>query len=278
MNVVPAGYRPWMRLSTRAAVAGMVVVAAAVAVGLFLGGGPAESASAQQQPTPPQSGQQIWSQDCAICHGVDAKGSFQGPPIDDQGTAAVDFMVRTGRMPAPFRPDSSMFASPPDPDRSRHDPQYSDAEIADLVRFTAGFISGPAAPPPPDVSDADVSAGGELYRLNCAACHQMAGSGGVLSSGVASPPLGQAEPLDVLEAMRTGPGDMPVFDRATISDSDATEIAAYVEYLRDPRDRGGLSLWHLGPVPEGLVAWVVGISAILLLCRWLGTRQKLSTD
>jgi ubiquinol-cytochrome c reductase cytochrome c subunit len=270
-----------MRSSSRSAVAGLLAIVASVVVAvLATTRGPAPVAAAQDAPSTPRSGAEIWSQDCAICHGTRGEGSFQGPPIDQAGTASVDFMVRTGRMPAPSpgRPPRELFSSSPPVDRSRQEPAYDEQEIRALVQYTAGFVEGPAAPGPPDLSQADVATGGELYRLNCSACHQMAGSGGALAYGTIGPSLGASDGLDVVEAMRTGPGNMPVFDRTVLDDEQARDIAAYVQYLHDPQDRGGSPLWHLGPVPEGLVAWVVGVGGLLLLCRWLGERERVGTE
>ena len=221
-------------------------------------------------------GAAIWSRDCSFCHGVRGGGSNQGPSITSSGTALVDFVVRTGRMPLPFQDgaDQSLFASAPPMARGRRPSAYTPEEIDALVAYTSSFVTGPVAVPPPDTEGADVGRGGEIFRLQCAACHQMAGAGGALAYGDVGPPLDHATPQDVVEAMRTGPGNMPVFDASTISDREATDVASYVAYLQDPDDRGGFSLWHLGPVPEGLVAWAVGIVATVLLCRWLGDRER----
>jgi ubiquinol-cytochrome c reductase cytochrome c subunit len=242
----------------------------------------AEPAAAQPPPGrtgSPRTGQAIWKQDCAICHGTDGSGSFQGPDIRDSGTAAVDFMVRTGRMPAPFRRPqiSELLSGPAAGDTPRRPPQYSDAEIRRLVAYAGTLVSGPEVPPAPDLAAADLARGGDLYRTNCSACHQMVGSGGALAYGTNGPPLVRSTPVQVIEAMRTGPGSMPVFSPSSVSDRDARDIARYVAYLRKPEDRGGANLWHLGPVPEGLVAWVFGIGGVILLCRWLGERDRLRT-
>ena len=54
---------------------------------------------------------------------------------------------------------------------------------------------------------------------------------------------------------------MPVFGAQTLSDQQVSDVAAYVQYLHHPDDRGGLGLGHLGPIPEGFVGWVVGMGA-----------------
>ena len=65
---------------------------------------------------------------------------------------------------------------------------------------------------------------------------------------------------------------MPAFGPDAVADSEATAIARYVQTLRSPEDRGGSGLGHLGPIPEGLVAWLVGLLAILVVVRWIGER------
>lgn len=218
-------------------------------------------------------------QDCAVCHAVDGSGSFQGPDIRHSGTAAVDFMVRTGRMPAPLHTATAgrLLPSPTGATAARGPVRYSDTEIRQLVGHTATFVTGPEVPTSP-TGPVDIAAGGELYRSNCASCHQMAGSGGALAYGTSAPPLDRATPAEVVEAMRVGPGSMPVFSPADIDDRGAADIAAYVQQLRRPDDRGGAGLGHLGPVPEGFVAWSLGIGAIVLFVRWLGKRSRIRTE
>ena len=223
------------------------------------------SAAATPSSGAARTGQQIWQQDCAVCHAPDGAGSYRAPPINQSGTASVDFMVRTGRMPIANPNDST----------NRRPPKYTSAEIDALVAYAGTFITGPTVPTV-DIARGDLAAGGAAYRLNCASCHQAAGAGGALAYGVTAPPLTSATPTEVVEAMRTGPGRMPVFGPSQLDDQDATSVARYVDYLRHPDDRGGASLGHLGPVPEGLVAWLLGFGALLVVVRWLGTRDPLS--
>jgi ubiquinol-cytochrome c reductase cytochrome c subunit len=65
---------------------------------------------------------------------------------------------------------------------------------------------------------------------------------------------------------------MPVFGPETLSPGQASDIAAYVQYLRRPKNRGGLGLGHIGPIAEGFVGWVVGMGLLLLATRLIGTR------
>lgn len=226
------------------------------------------------EPAGPQLlGRRIFQADCAVCHGTEGAGTFRGPPIDESGTAAVDFMVRTGRMPPPpGQFDEHRWWSPAST-MKRGEPAYTPLEIDALVAYTEGFVEGPEVPTEVDTDGADLSAGAELYRLNCAACHQMAGQGGALAYGVTVPGLHRATPTEVVEAVRTGPGSMPAFAPGVLSEDQVVEVTAYVEHLDEPDDPGGLALWHLGPVPEGMVAWFVGAGMLLVLARWLGQRS-----
>ncbi len=167
-------------------------------------------------------------------------------------------MLRTGRMPlanptgqAPIKPVA-----------------YTDDEIEALVAYVGGLGDGP---PIPDVDPArgDQALGGELFRANCAACHNSAGTGGVLSNGDYAPSLLEVAPTQVAEAMRIGPGQMPVFDEDTFDQEDLDAIVAYVEYLQHPDSPGGLRIGGVGPVAEGFVAVLFGLGLLALLCVWV---------
>ena len=66
---------------------------------------------------------------------------------------------------------------------------------------------------------------------------------------------------------------MPSFGPETLDDEQVASVVRYVEYLRHPDDRGGLGLGHLGAIPEGFVAWVVGLGVMLMAVRWIGTKD-----
>jgi ubiquinol-cytochrome c reductase cytochrome c subunit len=229
-----------------------VVVGAAIAVG-----GLWHPVSAAP---PAQTGRHLWLGNCAFCHGARGAGTDDGPDITQSGTASVDFMVRTGRMPLD-EPHDTM---------RRSTPRFDDAEIRALVAYTATFVHGPEAGTP-SARGTSLQRGATLYTANCAACHQAVGAGGALAYGDVAPPLYQATPREIGEAVRTGPGNMPAFG-GVLDDRDLADVTAYVRHLREPGDRGGFDLGHLGPVPEGLVAIAGGLLALVVVIRWLGTR------
>lgn len=195
---------------------------------------------------------------CATCHGQNGEGTSQGPDLRGVGAASADFQLSTGRMPN-TAPDRQAV-----PKRS----PYTRSEIDDLVAFVASLGPGP---PIPDVHDppGDLQEGNQLYLENCAACHSAAGNGGALSVGRDAPTLHGATPVEVGEAIRTGPGNMPVFGPGTFTPQQVNSIVRYVEYLKKPRDPGGLSLGLVGPITEGLVAILVGLGALMLISRWI---------
>jgi ubiquinol-cytochrome c reductase cytochrome c subunit len=151
----------------------------------------------------------------------------------------------------------------------RNAPAFPPDQISDLVAYVASLGNGP---PIPTVLPGNVSDGNQMYSLNCAQCHNVAGAGGALGYGDIVPSLRHASPLDVVEAARTGPRPMPVFGPQTLSDQQVSDIASYVQYLHHPDDRGGLGLGHVGPIPEGFVGWLIGMGALLLVARLIGTR------
>jgi ubiquinol-cytochrome c reductase cytochrome c subunit len=178
------------------------------------------------------------------------------------GAASADFYLSTGRMPLD-RPRAQA---------ERKKAAYTPAQIRQLVAFVASLGPGPAIPRiGPGLGD--LAEGNHLYANNCAPCHSSAAAGGALGHAVYAPPLNRATPLQVAEAVRIGPGAMPVFGADTLDDEQLLSVVRYVDYLRHPDDRGGLGLGHLGPIPEGFVAWVFGLGAMLVAVRWIGTKD-----
>jgi ubiquinol-cytochrome c reductase cytochrome c subunit len=161
------------------------------------------------------------------------------------------------------------LANPHDqPRRSRV--LFSIGELAALVAYVASLGPGPPVPAP-QPERGSLSEGLRSFTEHCAGCHQVAAEGGYVTGAVA-PRLADATPVQIAEAVRIGPYLMPRFSERQISDADLNSIVRYVVYARHPDDRGGWSLGHLGPVPEGLVTWFVGIAAIVATCTAIGRR------
>ena len=259
---------------------GIVLVLAAFA----LGAGLLRPGAVRAQPVVPPSGlaQLIFLRDCATCHGADVRGTSRGPSLEGLGRAAVDYWVSTGRMPlVPIGRDSKSpyNTTPPgqtlgDPNLQpqRHRPAYPPEVIAALDDYVAALAGGSGDMPTVDLTHANLAVGGELFRLQCAACHAWAGDGGALY-GREAPSLHHATPTQIAEAVRIGPGQMPAFGASAVPDQQLSDLVAYVRYLDDPNDRGGNPLWHLGPVAEGGVALVIGMGLLLIASRWIGERS-----
>ena len=221
----------------------------------------------------PSTGSEWFQRDCAFCHGNQGQGTARGPDIanHDMAQALTDFMLRTGRMP---------IADPRDVVR-RGTPVYPPDVIAKIVAYVGTFNAIAPGLPVPDVAAGDLAHGQELFQANCAACHSATGIGGTLAEGRAVsasenrtgfqiPGLLQSTPLEIAEAMRAGPGTMPVFPRQTFTDNDVNSIARYILYMRTQNRGGATSLGRVGPVAEGAVGWIVGLGLLMLFARWIG--------
>jgi ubiquinol-cytochrome c reductase cytochrome c subunit len=171
-------------------------------------------------------------------------------------------MLTTGRMPLD------------DPQRQpvRKPPAFNEEEIEQLTEYVATLGPGPEIPQV-DLRSGDLAEGQELYSENCAACHSSAGAGGAVGAGLEAPTLSEATPTELVEAVRIGPGAMPVFDESTLSEEEANSIARYLVYLRESADPGGLGLNRIGPIAEGFVAWMVGVSLLLGVAKWIGEKE-----
>ena len=163
----------------------------------------------------------LYEAQCAACHATDGTGvEDRGPALTNEGAAAADFVLRTGRMPLPH----------PHMEAERGPTRYTEDEIVALVEHVASF--GGDGPPIPDVDPArgDLASGVRLYQLNCAACHVASGAGAAIGGGRNAPDLMESTPTEIGEAVRVGPGAMPVF--ATLSDQDVDDLAAYILELQ----------------------------------------------
>ncbi len=242
---------------------------AALMAGLVLTGalystlGPrAQAADEGSESSAEAAGRELYERSCISCHGENLEGvPNRGPSLIGVGEAAVYFQVHTGRMPL-VRQEAQA------PDKPAI---FSDEEIDQLMAYVQANGGGPRLPSG-DLRDGDVAEGGELFRLNCASCHNFVGEGGALSSGKYAPSLEDANDLEIYSAMLTGPENMPVFGDNQLTPEEKRAIINYVQTITDMPDPGGAGIGRIGPVGEGLVIWVVGVAALLFGIFWMGSK------
>jgi ubiquinol-cytochrome c reductase cytochrome c subunit len=230
--------------------------------------------SAATTPTTSQAqinkGREIFQLTCATCHGLEAQGTAVAPSLIGVGSAAVDFQVSTGRMPA-----KSIGA-----EQEQRPAQLNPTETRDVAEYIASLAGGPAIPTPAEVSTSGANAGlgQELFIADCAQCHNFDGAGGALTDGKYAPALNQATPTQIYEAMLTGPEAMPVFNNTTITPDQKRDIIAYVTDTRTTPNPGGFSLGRIGPVTEGLVAFLGLLFFMVLAAMWITAKHRKTAD
>jgi ubiquinol-cytochrome c reductase cytochrome c subunit len=248
-------------------------------LGLLLTGGlyaAFSPASAQTDNSSAQidSGRKLFLVGCAFCHGQSGQGvktldgNQIGPSLVGVGAAAVDFQVGTGRMPV----------AQPGAQVPQKEVVYTPQEIADLAAFVASLGPGPAIP---NAQDYDINGmtteqrqeaivqGGLIFRTNCTACHNFEGAGGAMPRGGYAPKILGVEPKYIYEAMLTGPQAMDNFSNGNLSPAEKKDIIAYLQSLKDSPEYGGFGLGGVGPVSEGLFAWLFGIGALVGVATWI---------
>ena len=211
------------------------------------------------------AGKKLFLANCATCHGANAQGGAAGPSLAGVGAASVDFQVGTGRMPLANPGVQAMRKTEQvqrRADRSSSPPtsrRWPRARPSRTRQSTSG-------------QGGDIAKGGELFRVNCAMCHNFAGSGGALTRGKYAPNLRNVTGAHIYEAMATGPQSMPVFNDANITPENKRDIIAYLHDVDKNDNPGGLNLGNLGPVSEGLFAWTFGIGILIACAVWLGKK------
>jgi quinol---cytochrome-c reductase cytochrome c subunit len=244
-----------------------VLVALALALPGAAGADPSQPGIVHA-PRPKGASLRLWGADlyagnCLKCHGPNGEGRPRtGPKLTGVGALAADFYLRTGYMP---------LASPHD-QPMRSTVLFSSGEIAALVAYVASLGKGPAIPTPRP-GRGSVSEGQQLFTSHCAGCHQIVGEGGYVK-GALVPELGNATARQIAEAVRIGPYLMPRFSPQAIPNRQLASIVAYVEYAKHPDDAGGWALGHVGPVPEGLVTWLIAGVVLVALCVVIGERLR----
>ncbi len=211
-----------------------------------------------------ENGEKLFAANCATCHGMNLQGTTQAPSLIGVGAASVDFQVGTGRMPL----------AATGPQAEEKPVQFTAEQVSALAAYVASKGPGPAIPTEEQLVGTNTAEGAELFRINCAMCHNVAGAGGALTEGKYAPPLGGVSAQHIYEAMLTGPQNMPVFNDSNISPEDKANIISYLKYLDETPSVGGYGLGDLGPVSEGLFIWIFGLGAIVGITVWLTARSN----
>jgi ubiquinol-cytochrome c reductase cytochrome c subunit len=224
---------------------------------------PAQAAgSSNTESSAEAAGRALYEKTCISCHGANLDGvPNRGPSLIGVGEASVYFQVHTGRMPLARQ----------EAEAQRKPPVFNDTQIDQLMAYVQAHGGGPTLPSG-DLRDGDLAEGGELFRLNCASCHNFVGEGGALSSGKYAPNLKDATDLDIYTAMLTGPENMPVFGDNQLTPDQKRAVINYVQTIKAQADPGGAGIGRIGPVSEGLVIWVVGIGVMLFGIFWMGSK------
>jgi quinol---cytochrome-c reductase cytochrome c subunit len=244
---------------------GLVIVGVAYAALTSRG---SASAATPEAPAPQTiaQGHALFQESCATCHGMNAEGTSAAPSLVGVGAAAVDFQVSTGRMPA-----KDLGAEQP-----RKPVEFTPQQISALAAYIQSLGGGPTVPSAAQVSTqgANMALGQHLFTSTCSQCHNFAGAGGALTYGKFAPPLTKATPRQIYEAMLTGPEAMPVFSDTTLTPDQKRDIIAYVTTIRSEPNPGGFSLGRMGPVTEGLVAFLGGIGALVFAALFITIKRR----
>ena len=210
-------------------------------------------------------GQALFAANCSSCHGAQANGKIGvAPNLQGLGAGTVDFWVSSGRMPLANNSAQAI----------RKPPRFNRNQTLEIAAFVQSLTPGVGTQIPiVKTSGADLENGNTLFTLNCAACHTISGAGDALAEGAYAPSLHLATSTQVVEAIRSGPGNMPHFGPGNITNSEARDIAAYVTgVLQHPNNAGGAGLGGIGPVGEGFVGLLIGVGILMLVCFWIGDR------
>lgn len=262
---------------------------ALIAVSLFITGGAYSAANAGvayassskiSQAALIEDGEKLFLANCASCHGLNGEGTMAyrsgtlskdayqlqiGPSLIGVGALSVDFQVGTGRMPG----------AASGPQMEVKPVQFTQEQIDAMGAWVASLAPGPAMPDPRYYNgDGDTSNGAELFRINCAMCHNVAGAGGALTEGKYAPSLNNIKPVHVYGAMVTGPQNMPVFSDMNLTPEQKNDIITYLKYIDENPSPGGFELGSIGPVAEGLFIWLIGLGGLIAIAIWLTARSN----
>ena len=261
----------------------MVLVLGLLLTGSFYAAfAPAQAEQGETDLEQIEAGRQLFLVGCSFCHGSNGEGvvtksgdTQYGPSLVGVGAASVDFQVGTGRMPL----------AQPGAQAPRKDEVYTEEEVAQLAAYVASLGPGPAIPEESDyslegMSEQDrenaVARGGNIFLTNCTACHNFEGSGGAMPRGGYAPKIRGVEPKYVYQAMLTGPQSMPTFSNDNLPPDAKRDVIAYLQALEEQPGYGGFGMGGLGPVSDGLFAWVLGIGGLVGFTVWIAAHTTRS--
>ena len=227
-----------------------------------------------------QEGKDLYDFACITCHGANLQGvKDRGPSLIGTGEGAVYFQVNSGRMPMKSN----------DAQAERKKPRYTEAQTLAIAAYVAANGGGPELVYNEDgsiameelrgknydgnIQAADVARGSELFRLNCASCHNFTGRGGALSSGKYAPFLDPANEQEIYQAMLTGPQNMPKFSDRQLTADEKRDIIAFIKSAKETPSPSGWALGGIGPVAEGLAMWIIGVTLVGAAAMWIGARS-----
>ncbi len=246
----------------------LLLVLALLTVGLaYTAVSPSQTSAETEMTQQVEQGRELYNVSCSSCHGLNGEGNTLGPSLIGVGSASVDFMVATGRMPA-ARPEVQIPA---------RTPLYSQEQVDALAAYITTWGPGIESPTeaqysPEGLSEEEIARGGALFRANCSACHGIVGGGGALPKGKFAPSITGTENVHIWEAMRIGPQQMPVFSKDVITDEDARSIIGYINETSEQPTYGGLATSEEGPVSEGFWVFIIGIGGLALVATWIAKR------
>lgn len=282
VSIPPAARPPTGRLRRGSRLRRRVAGAVALGLGLLSAGGLYTALTPQPQVAQAQAdaaliaqGEELFGNHCISCHGVNLQGvTDRGPSLIGVGDASTYFQVATGRMPL-ARQEAQAPRKPPLPIFDPHTPEGA-ANLDALGAYIQANGGGPERPTVEGeaLRGDDPARGGELFRLNCASCHNFVGTGIALSSGKYAPSLDPANELEIYTAMQSGPQVMPKFSDRQLTPEEKRDIITYVKSVTDGNNSpGGNPLGGLGPTAEGAIIFLVGLSVMIGFALWMGAKQ-----
>ncbi|KQY98788.1 c-type cytochrome [Microbacterium sp. MEC084] len=252
-----------------------LAAAALIGIGLLITGGAYAGASAAVAASTEttaasttltvEDGEKLFQANCATCHGLDLQGTDNGPSLYGVGALAVEFQVSTGRMPMQRQ----------DVQAPQKEAQFTEEQILAMAEFVQSVAPGPDFPDEHYLDgEGDVARGAELFRINCAMCHNVAAAGGALTEGKYAPDIMDTSAQHIYAAMVTGPQNMPVFNDMNLTPEDKRDIISALLYQQEQPAPGGFTIGSLGPVSEGLFVWIFGIGGLIAITVWITAKSN----